>query len=250
MAISTNSVIHYTDRIDHLQGIISSRGFKLKYCSEELYLQSSTQNFDAAFPMISFCDIPLSEIKNHIDTYGAYGIGLTKNWAKSIGLNPVLYIEKQSKLALSLDKQGERIYGLMKSNKMDFELTEEFFDFISYCKNYEGRLVRGKINTDTYRFYDEREWRYIASSEDLKEEFPVIMGDTYRKDKQAFNDKIKDCLINFSFSDISYIIVDNEDEIPDILKTLNDSFEDLVTAKELKILSTKIITKNQIWNDF
>ncbi|WP_412464438.1 abortive infection system antitoxin AbiGi family protein [Flavobacterium mekongense] len=248
MAISTNSVIHYTDRIDHLKGILECQGFRIKYCLESLDLKI-TSALPMAYAMVCFCDIPLSEVKNHIDTYGSYGIGLSKKWAKEQGLNPVLYIEKNSRMSLALDQQGQRIYKLIKE-KLDYnETIMEYSNILSFSKNYEGNLVKGKINSDSYRFYDEREWRYIPSIEELQAS-PAILGTKYKEDKQAFNDKINNCLLKFSFSDISYIIVDNEEEIPEILKTINDVFEDIATSKELKILSTKILTKNQIWNDF
>ena len=249
MAISTNSVIHYTDRIECLKGIISDGGFRIKYCLEEIDILSPNP-LKAAFPMVSFCDIPLSEIKNHIDAYGSYGIGLTKNWAKQTGLNPVLYIERKSRLSSNLLKQLNRIHLSNKNGNPDNELAFEFFDQISYCKNYEGRLVRGKINSDSYRFYDEREWRFIAFRSDINNEDPVLKHEIYLKNKLVINEKLKDCFVKFSYNDISYIIVDHEDEIPEMLKILNDVFEDIATSKELKILSTKILTKNQIWNDF
>ncbi len=248
MTISTNSVIHFTDKFENLKGIIESKAFKIKYCSEETYLDNKF-SMDCAYPMCSFCDIPLSEIKNHIDSYGSYGIGLTKTWAKRSGLNPVLYIEQNSQLSKFLLKEALRIYELSKKGSPDIEQIDEFMMYMSHCKNYEGNLKKGKVNSDSYRFYDEREWRYIVPEEELKSAAPFITIDDYKKDKDSFNERLKDCRLNFQTTDISYIIIDSEDEIPDVLKVINDTFEDSITAKELKILSTKILTKNQIWND-
>jgi hypothetical protein len=248
MAISTNSVIHYTERIEYLKGILQCQGFKIKYCMEEINIKPSGA-VDAAFPMCSFCDIPLSEVKNHIDSYGCYGIGLTKSWAKKSGLNPVLYIEKNSKLADTFEAQGRRLHKMFQEDNPDHDLMMEYFGFLAYCKNYEGRLVKGKVNSDSYRFYDEREWRYVPSLTELNDGLPFIFGENYVTDKEGFNNKIKDCYLKFAHSDISYLIVDTEDEIPEMLKTLNEVYEDIATSKELKVLSTKIMTKNQIWND-
>jgi len=78
MAISTNSILHYTKSIEALKGILSE-GFKIKYCSEKLILTTGKGNGSfAAHPIISFCDIPLSNSARHFKSYGKYGIGLTK----------------------------------------------------------------------------------------------------------------------------------------------------------------------------
>jgi hypothetical protein len=256
MAISTNSVIHYTERIDNLKSILKCEGFRMKYCMEELEINLSIP-ISSAIPMISFCDIPLSEVKNHIDSYGSYGIGLSKSWAKNNGLNPVLYLEKDSKLSEHIKDQVERILeGLEKVKKgkklnlADKQLQKDMITYVSYCKNYEGKLVRGKINTETYRFYDEKEWRYVGVLADIAPAPRIIYGDEYKNNKEKYNSAIEDRYINFSTKDISYLIVDSENEIPEILTLLNEIFEDKCTAKELKILSTKILTKNQIHNDF
>ncbi|MCE7059210.1 abortive infection system antitoxin AbiGi family protein [Dyadobacter sp. CY343] len=66
-------------------------------------------------PMVSFCDIPLSSIRDHLETYGfeykyenfgrekskkiGYAIGLTKEWGKRNDMNPLLYLVFGSNLA-------------------------------------------------------------------------------------------------------------------------------------------------------
>lgn len=255
MAISTTSVIHYTDRIANLKSILTSQAFKLKYCCEELDISLDTP-LSSAIPMVSFCDIPLSEIKNHIDSYGSYGIGLTKSWAKKSGLNPVLYLEKESKLSTLLRNQVDRIMESLEREEKGENIDEgtqslksDFLKLISYCKNYEGALIRGKVNEESYRFYDEREWRYVPTKEDLGKASYIIHADKYKPEKTKYNNTLKNIQLSFAFSDITYLIVDNENDIPEILTTLNNVYEDKCTTKELKILSTKIITKNQIFND-
>jgi hypothetical protein len=96
MGLSSNTLIHFTKSIKALSGILTEH-FKIKYCQEIVY--SISDNSKLIVPMVSFCDIPFSQIINHIDSYGYYGIGLKKEWAEKNGLNPVLYIEKNSLLS-------------------------------------------------------------------------------------------------------------------------------------------------------
>lgn len=248
MALSTNSVIHYTERFEYLCGIIYCSGFRYKYCHEQISIEAPGL-VDVAIPMVSFCDIPLSEVKNHIDTYGSYGIGLTKSWAKNVGMNPVLYVERKSNYAALLRDQATGLGKLPENNERD-KMIEHYLSLFAYCKNYEGRLVRGKINTDSYRFYDEREWRYIPKEEELKGAFVRLLGTQYAEDKEAYNEKLKDCYLKFTPGDISYIIVDSDEEIPEVLEILTKAYDPIATGRELKVLSTRILTKNQIWNDF
>jgi hypothetical protein len=173
MSLSINSVIHFTNRIENLKSILSCNGFRIKYCAEELGINDRNTTV-GAFPMVCFCDIPLSEIKNHIDSYGSYGIGLTKNWAKQTGLNPVLYIERNSRLANFLNMQSNRLLEFHQEGKPDTASMFEYFKFLSYCKNYEGRLKRGEKNEANYRFYNEREWRIVALPEEINNQLTFM----------------------------------------------------------------------------
>lgn len=101
MAISSNSIIHYTDSLENIESILSE-GFRIKYCAERLF--GETTNSYAAHPMVSFCDIPLSQSHKHFKSYGNYGIGLSKEWAKEKGINPVLYIDENSSISKTFGK--------------------------------------------------------------------------------------------------------------------------------------------------
>lgn len=246
MAISTNSIIHYTSSFEVLSLIIKE-GFKIKYCGEKLLLGRGHYSA-AAHPMVSFCDIPLSESKQHFDAYGRYGIGLSKKWAIHNGVNPVLYIDENSLLA-------ESIYALMKARrKEDGNLTLEQKSYIlkikSYAKNYSGTLIRNGNVINDYKFYDEREWRLVPKGDSMNEASFSIKLNAYEQDKDKYNSRLSDCRIKFEAEDISYIIVDKLSEIPNLIKVLRETFSERCTVNGLDILLSKICSTEQIVNDY
>lgn len=254
MSVSAYSVIHFTKKLKTLLQIIKTNGFLMKYCKEEFFFS----NGDAilyAFPMACFCDLPLSEAHKHMGLYGYYGIGLTKEWAKSRGLNPVLYLEKDAILTKTIKEQIHRIHLLqkkspptLKEKKDDVEL-QELLTINSHMKNYEGDVCRnGKINTN-YRFYDEREWRYVPSKEKLNKNPRAILIKEYEKDKEKHNKKVRKIKLDFEISDISYIIVKKEKDIITMLNFINKKFKNL-SLFDREILMTKLLVANQINNDF
>lgn len=245
MAISTNSIIHYTNSIDILKAILKE-GFKLKYCQEILELNDGRSN--AAHPMISFCDIPLSESIKHFEAYGHFGIGLTKDWAVKNGINPVLYIDKSSLIA-------ESIYELIKARReAKSNLTSQQKALVlkikSYAKNYSGDLTRNAKTIKDYRFYDEREWRLVPSKDILGTTSFSIDGTSYKASKDSHNAKLETIRIKFIHSDISYIIVEKTNQIPEIIKSLREFFSDTCTANQLDILLSKVCSADQIRADY
>ena len=70
-------LFHFTSK-DALYGILKET-FKVYYSLERISGKSKPLEFGV--PMVSFCDLKLSELKTHIENYGKYGIGLTKEWA-------------------------------------------------------------------------------------------------------------------------------------------------------------------------
>ena len=65
MAISSNTLFHFTPTAEYLVGILTNE-FHPRYCLEKIALVE--YEFELAYPMVCFCDIPLSQIKNHVKT--------------------------------------------------------------------------------------------------------------------------------------------------------------------------------------
>lgn len=256
MAISTNSIIHYTKTLKNLFGILEN-GFSLKYCKEEFFF-GQKQSLKYAYPMVCFCDIPLSEVKNHLNSYGHYGIGLSKEWAVKKMLNPVLYLEKESTLTKSILQQVLRIATnreQVKNNPSSEKIAEvwrqELMTTTSYMKNYEGNLIVKGKEYPNYRFYNEREWRYVPTKEELGKNKRTVPIDLYEKDKDSYNKELQKIKLDFDLSaDISYVIVKNKEDIHKILDFITVKFKKQLSASDIEILMTKIITTNQIINDF
>jgi hypothetical protein len=99
----SQSLFHFTNQAESLFDILKA-GFWPKYCLEDIGWQNFEKFDYIAFPMVCFCDIPLSRIAEHTGYYGSYGIGLKKEWAEKNALNPVLYISSKSGLRDSILK--------------------------------------------------------------------------------------------------------------------------------------------------
>lgn len=246
MSISTNSIIHYTNSLDNLIGILQE-GFRIKYCSERLNLGQSRYS-SAAHPMISFCDIPLSASIQHFEAYGKYGIGLSKKWAFEIGINPVLYIDENSLFA-------ENLYELIKERRnektnLTLKQKKEILHIKSYAKNYSGSFTRKNKIYKNYKFYDEREWRIVPDNNILGAALFSISSKAYESNKEKYNSRISSIRLEFDAKDISYIIVERTDEIPDIIKIVRDCFGKRCTSEQLDILFSKICSTEQIIADY
>lgn len=99
--LSSNTLFHYTKRYDNLIKILK-KGLKPNHSIENYDFLIDKKNEVGTLyfvPMVCFCDIPLSNTINHINKYGNYAIGLSNDWGKKNGLNPVMYIEQNSKIS-------------------------------------------------------------------------------------------------------------------------------------------------------
>ncbi len=253
MSLSSTSIIHLTGSLDTLFTILND-GFRPKYCYEHIRSSKAKKILEAAFPMVSFSDIPLSELKNQLDSYGDYGIGLTKAWAKEKGLNPVIYMEHSSHLLErmvstfieSLKKRNDS-----KAPKEEKAFTDLFLNIMSYSKNYEGRLIRKtKEVIKDYRFSDEREWRYVPPIKILRDNKAKLFvpAKDYKNNKDKWNQIIEPIRVKLKARDIKYIIIKNESELSSTIQFIQSYVKKDFPNLQNKLIS-RIITSDQIRRD-
>jgi len=250
--LSPNTLFHFTSCLDNMLGILRYT-FYPRYCYEEFNLVDNEKKrfMENAFPMVCFCDITLSQLMNHIKTYGRYGFGMTKEWGLRKGLNPVVYFNKNSNMANDLI---ELTRGLVKSKS---QTTQVLGRVLEYLKPYEGILYRGgRVTRKNVRFYDEHEWRYVPDMRVLKDNKIdlVISKSTYKRAEKLkdANRKLErdDTRLAFDADDIKYIIIDKESEINEMISKLKAIKGDKYSFDTVERLASRIITVGQIDEDF
>jgi len=253
-SLHPNILFHFTNK-QALFGILSSN-FRVSYARENIRGPKEKKEFGV--PMVSFCDLKLSELENFINEegYGKYGIGVTKSCANRNNLNPVMYINKHCSITDDLINGIDGIFRHLDNldNHDDIDnLSANYNNIINlyrYIKNYEGDLKRrGKPIIKNYRFADDREWRYVPdiNTTGIKAFVPISEMDTSEK-KRLLNASVQHLTLHFTPEDIKYLIIKDEDEIVELMDHLEKvkNKYDLDTRRRL---SSRILTIEQIQND-
>jgi hypothetical protein len=251
MSLSSNTIIHFTKSAENLKGILSTN-FKLSYCKECSIIGGREITFYV--PMVSFCDIPLSQIKDHIAKYGDYGIGMTRDWARKNGLNPVLYMDKSSQLsnsyrtALKYFTSNAIKEGTKNIDDDHKNAIIALADILGYIKNYDGDLVRNDEKRQNYRFSDEREWRYVPASNN--KQIWLVHGKSYEDPtrREKADNLAQSHLLEFEPNDIRYIIIRDDSEIHDFVNHLRNA-KGKYAYDDVERLTTRILTAQQIRED-
>lgn len=246
MPLSSNSLIHFTNDKESLKGILEDN-FQIFNCRESVVLGGRRTSW--VIPMVSFCDIPLSEIKDHISKYGHYGIGMTKEWAVRYGLNPVLYMAQNSMLSESYRKAWNSALDSSEDEDLWGEEERNLCDVLRYIKNYEGDLVRKGTTINNYRFSDEREWRYVPPH---SEDYEFLVSEPWYANganKHDADTKLLPLRLAFEPGDIKYIIIDNDTEIGEFIDHLRRAKGKNYSLHEVERLATRILTVEQIKSD-
>jgi hypothetical protein len=251
MGLSSSTLLHQTS-YSGLTGIIRDKGFKVLYSLEEIKSPSPFP-FKYAFPMISFSDIPFSELSSHLYKYGGFSIGIKREWIIRNKFSPVCYFSSFSELLRNIIER--LVYYQTKLANRETISADEGRDYeliirlLSYIKNYEGALKLKKKNKQysNYRFSDEREWRFVPSIAELQNDVTnLILPETEYQHKDTYINKIGNPTIPITINDIKYIIVDQEHQIEDLRNKMVNSF----SPASHEINKINFFTAKQCENDF
>ena len=247
----------YSDILFHftsskgLKGILKE-GFRVSYSRETIAGPTGSRSF--AVPIVSFCDLRLSELSAHMKKYGKFGIGLTKRWAIEAGLNPVAYASQRSPFTSSvIDGIGGFFKQIEKISDWEAALqaSHDYMTALNiqrYIKNYEGDLVRSGKNLGNYRFADEREWRYVLPMEKNILPFVAPQNIETPEHKKFLNAQISAFKLPFSAHDVKYIIVPRETNIKGVHQCI-DSLPSTDSMPMKGFLKSRILTAQQIESD-
>ena len=244
MELSSNVFWHQTD-FNGLKGIIRDKGLFYSYSREDY---RSYFGRHMGFPMISLCDLPLSQFDEYIDKYGGYCIGLSHEWGVENGFNPVWYNFMSTEGAL---------FEILKNKTIN--VVVGYYYLLSSIKPYEGTLYRKEKQYENYRFYDEREIRRVPSLENMNAQNlnPILIGEEYddfkaeRKShgKKPYLEELGK--IDIGYKDIKFLIVKEEYQIEKFYQAINSSYskevEDNANSKRKHYIP--ILTYKQIKED-
>lgn len=228
--LSSETLFHFTNSFNNLQ-LILNNGFQAGYIYEKLpgrviaYLAKT----------VCFCDIPLGQIKEHVNWYGTYAIGIKRKIAKINGVSPVHYIHSYSPK-----------YPQGSSQKSKDWFSD--YPFTHYLKQIRGLQMFFDTNNQPFwkwkTFYNEREWRYFPPDVGIE-----IMTYKHEKELESRRQLLNQGRLPFLLFDSSWIeyimIYDHKD-----LKPLMSILKSPKYIMDYDLLLTKVITFKQIQKDF
>lgn len=248
--LSSASLFHFTSDLQTLKSILTG-SFLPFYALENLDVFGVPAC--PGIPMVSFCDIPLSQSGEHAKKYGDYALGLNKSWGMKKRISPVHYIYPKSMCALVVkhifDRLGDE-QALYTCDCMRFNNDTAIFFYAKPYTNPDDSKVK---------YYNEREWRYIPFAETLvkgNETLPderitpmISRIDFYDEEKRK---AATDCLhehyeLTFEADDIEHIIVKRKEEIPEMVDVIEKMDCD---DESRKMLLTRLISMERIEDNF
>lgn len=244
MTPRSRTLFHFTKNLDTLK-LILTEGFWPRYCAEDTRWHGQADAHSIAFPIVCFCDIPLSRISDHVNFYGQYGLGMTREWATANGLNPILYLAGENALMSDLRELNRHANKLPEENR---EPAKETLRYVyAHTKPVSGVMVidGAPVEKD---FYLESEWRYVPQHKEIK----AFLRQTTFSDPDMLkieNEKTSQhCRLKFSPKDIKYIFVRYDADIPEIINFIQTNLDHHPHA-ETKVLMSRVTSLESIQFD-
>ena len=248
MKPKSHTLFHFTRSLDALKSILVS-GFWPQYCMEDMSWQN-TPGINATFvavPMVCFCDIPLSRIEEHVNFYGNFGIGMTRDWAVTNGLNPLMYMAAHNGVAKAVMQMYMSAFK-SRSKAITCDLLLNLRHVAMHMKPAVGQMVvvGEPVEKD---FYQESEWRFVAQHSEI-DRFMKPAAFSIEETRTSANELTrKHCMLQFLPRDVRYLFVRSDAEIPSLVNFIQTEMDKYPSA-DLKILMSRITSLETLKSDW
>lgn len=254
---SANVLFKFMPKLDYLKGIIKDKAIMPRYYEEKIdYLD--IKGFDKiAFPMSCFCDIHLNKLVPHMRNYGWYGIGLSKEWGIRQGIQPIHYINKDSKLKKDFSKVFNNTMKIEQAEER--EKFKEYNDYLLsdllFMKPIEGEMMVNNNDEYEYRnFHDEKEWRFVPQFAGVDTELPLVIPQnqmnhhSYMLHSAGIQQR-SELWLKFDLDAIKYIIVANQNDRKELIEFI---IENQIVENDYDRygLFSKILVFNELREDW
>ncbi|PLB19946.1 MAG: DUF2743 domain containing protein [Flavobacteriaceae bacterium FS1-H7996/R] len=166
--------------------------------------------------MISFSEYNISTIDNERITYGKYGIGFSKDWAKNNNVGPVLYVGTTSVAAKGMNIL---LKARRKTNneKLPGKIRLAIMEVKTFMKNEKG--YNSKFKEENFDFKAENEWRFVPRKSDIDNYLISQNQRTYLKNRDKHNKMLEKYPLRFKREDIQILFVSNASEKDELINT-------------------------------
>jgi hypothetical protein len=245
MSPKSHTLFHFTKSKDVLQSILKN-GFWPRYCQEDVSWLAEPDFEYISYPMVCFCDIPLSRISEHVGFYGGFGIGMSRSWAEQNGLNPITYVSGRNNVATQFRMLNVHANQLENKEKMEAAKVTMRYLF-AHTKPTKGRMVINGAPVEK-QFYQESEWRYVPIHKNIEEYLYYDEHNNASALDKANKATRENCLLKFVPSDVRYIFVSTDADIPGVINFIQTEL-DGYPAADLKILMSRVVSLESIQVD-
>ena len=222
--LSSTTLFHFTSSLDVIRKILLG-GIKYGMFAEKL----PKGNLAYFVRGISFCNIPLSMISEHVEWYGKYALGIKRPALRSLGVSPVFYVHSDTKM-----------YPSGKTAENDL-LGNPFLCYLKQHLGYQYHKTKKKYQRKS--FYDEKEWRIFAGNPTIDHYTSLINLESLRQKKDLVTPTVPPLHVTLDM--IEYIILDSSSDFDAFDSFLKTSF-----PAERDSFLTKIMYYSQIRKDF
>ena len=209
-------LFHYKDKPEYFYDMLHN-GIWPRYCEEDFTWLVGTGKI-IAFPVVCFCDIPLSAAETHRSTYGDFAVSISKCLAGTFDISPMWYLQEGSTITSHVASQ------VKESVRFSLEAIGKGFrpllPFLKPTIGFQADRNVGKPTTEVKVFEEEMEWRHSPHQ---------LSNSWVESDSSGFikpNDKIHDLSNGFRLKlradQIEDVIVPNAEHFENVRREFSD----------------------------